>query len=307
MRIAHISDLHLLSLEGAIPYRLFNKRVTGYANLRLDRRHTHRPALVTTIAEHLRDAGVDHVVITGDLSNLALEVEFQLGRALLDDVLALPPDRVSLVPGNHDVYTRGSERALRFFHAFEPYLRSDLPELATETTAGPFPIVKLRGPVAIIGLATARARSPFVASGKLGKGQRGALSALLAHPEVRKRTPIVLQHHPLHNPPSTIKTKLRGLDDSASLIDALASLPRGLVLHGHLHRRIRRAQPTREGEVLSIGATSASLVHASPSRMAGYNVYDIDDDGTIARVTSQVIDAATGRFSPVEVPDEIWV
>ena len=33
MRIAHFSDLHLLSLAGVSPHRFLNKRLTGYANL----------------------------------------------------------------------------------------------------------------------------------------------------------------------------------------------------------------------------------------------------------------------------------
>lgn len=301
MRIAHISDLHLLALDGALPHRLFNKRLTGYANLRLRRQHQHRPELVYAIAEHLRKEGVDHVCITGDVTNLALEVEMQLVRRVLDDVLGLPKDRVSIVPGNHDVYTRGSERSRRFFHAFEPYLQSDLPEFATDHVAGPYPFVKLRGPVAIIGLASARSRLPFVAAGRIGKKQRDALSAILRHPEVKKRTPVILQHHPLHNPPSALKTRLEGLDDAEALKDELSVVPRGLLLHGHLHKRLRNRQSTREGEIAAMGATSASLVDESPKKMAGFNTYDVAADGSIVAIGSQAIDAETGRFFPVEI------
>lgn len=301
MRIAHISDLHLLALDAAIPFRLLNKRLTGYANLRLRRKHVHRAEIVHAIAEHLRKERVDHVCITGDVTNLALEVELQLVRRVIDDVLGLPRDRVSIVPGNHDVYTKGSERSRRFFHAFEPYLQSDLPELATSHAAGPFPFVKLRGPVAIIGLASAAPRLPFVAAGKLGKAQLDALGAILRHPEVAKRTPVVLQHHPLHNPPSALKARLEGLDDADRLIDELSVVPQGLVLHGHLHRRVRNRQTTREGEIAAVGATSASLVHESPIRMAGYNAYDFAGDGSIVAVESHAIDVDGGRFVPVTI------
>ncbi len=301
MRIAHISDLHLLALDAAIPFRLFNKRLTGYANLRFRRKHIHRPELVGAIAEHLRKERVDHVCITGDVTNLALEVELQLVRRVIDDVLGLPKERVSIVPGNHDVYTKGSERSRRFFHAFEPYLQSDLPELATSHPAGPFPFVKLRGPVALIGLASAVSRPPFVAAGKLGKAQLEALAAILRHPEVKKRTPVVLQHHPLHNPPSKLKARLEGLDDAETLAEKLSILPRGLLLHGHLHRRVHGREGTREGEIAAVGATSASLVHESPMKMAGYNTYDIADDGAIVAIGSQAIDAESGRFFPVEL------
>ena len=80
MRIAHISDLHLLDLEGAVPRRIFNKRFTGWVNIRLNRGHTHKPTPVHAAGKAFHDVGVDHVVVTGDLTNLALE------RALADVV-----------------------------------------------------------------------------------------------------------------------------------------------------------------------------------------------------------------------------
>ncbi len=43
MKLAHLSDLHILNLDNAVPMRLFNKRFTGYANLRLRRGHKHKP------------------------------------------------------------------------------------------------------------------------------------------------------------------------------------------------------------------------------------------------------------------------
>ncbi len=127
--IAHLSDLHLLSLEGAVPFRLFNKRITGYLNLRFHRKSVHKAFAVKAAARAIRQLGVDQVVITGDVSNLALENEFELVRTFLAEDLGLPADRVSLVPGNHDAYTGGAHRSRRFARAFAAYLYSDLPEL----------------------------------------------------------------------------------------------------------------------------------------------------------------------------------
>src|SRR5262249_11580287 len=151
---------------------------------RMKRGITHKPFAVRAAARAIRALEVDHVVITGDLSNLALEVEFELARAFLTDDLGLGPERVSIVPGNHDVYTRGALRTRRFTRFFAPYLQSDLPELAGDIELGPFPFVRLRGPLAIIGLSTAVPRVPLVASGELGRAQLAALSRALDHDEV---------------------------------------------------------------------------------------------------------------------------
>ena len=51
------------------------------------------------------------------------------------------------------------------------------------------------------------------------------------------------------------------------------------------------------GVIESIGATSASLLHPSSSRMAGYNVYEIADNGQVTSVTARVFDPAVGYFS----------
>jgi 3',5'-cyclic AMP phosphodiesterase CpdA len=304
MRIAHISDLHVLALAGAVPFRLFNKRATGYANLRFRRNHQHKTEIVRAIASHLSRSKIDHVVITGDVSNLALEAEFQAVRSVLDDILRLPPSAVTIVPGNHDVYTRGAQKQRRFWQYFEPYLTSDLPNLGTEQPGGHFPVVKLRGPAAIIGLSTALARLPFVASGRLGLIQLQALEKILALPEVKKRTPVVLLHHPLFNPATwtRMKARLEGLEDAGHLRELLTPLSRGLLLHGHLHRRIHHKLATRGGHVDVVGATSASLVHAHPTRMAGYNLYEIADEGAITALESYAYDAAAGDFVPAPLP-----
>jgi len=305
MRIAHISDLHILALEGAIPFRLLNKRATGYANLKLHRKHRHKSELVRAIAAHLSKGGIDHVVITGDVSNLALETEFAAVRSILDDVLGLPPDAVSIVPGNHDVYTRGAARDQRFARYFEPYLASDLPQHRVLHAGGMFPVVKLRGPAAFIGLSTALPRLPFVAAGRLGEAQLDKLELILASPEVRARTPVILLHHPLHNPPTWMKARLEGLDDANRLSRVLGGLQRGLLLHGHLHRRLHRTLLTSTGHVDVIGATSASLVHESPERMAGFNLYELGSDGMITALDSYRYNEAERTFATTALPRSI--
>lgn len=302
MRIAHFSDLHILSLEGVKPHRFLNKRLTGYANLRFKRGHIHHPELVRSIAREIRGIGVDHVVITGDLTNLALDEEFVAVRRLLDDELGLPAEDVSVVPGNHDLYTRGALRAKRFVKYFGEHMTTDLPELGVDVGLGLFPFVRLRGPAAIIGLTSAVPRPPLFATGKVGAAQAGALTKILEHPEVRRRTPVVLMHHPLHNPVRAMKRLLTGLSDAALLWSTLDAAPRGLVLHGHLHERIQRSVPTRAGRMLSVGATSASLDHEDEGRMAGFNVYEIGPGGDIDAIKAHVFDRKTEKFTVGSMP-----
>jgi 3',5'-cyclic AMP phosphodiesterase CpdA len=300
MKIAHFSDLHLLSLEGVRAHRFLNKRMTGWINIRLKRGHIHRAAYVRAIAREIARLDVEHVVVTGDLTNLALESEYELVRDLLERDLHLDPTRVTVVPGNHDLYTRGALASRRFERYLGPYLVSDLPELGVEAGGARFPVVKLRGQVAIVGLSSAVPRLPMVAAGELGAAQLAALARVLAHPEVARRTIVVALHHPAVHRWSRLKTYVEGLRDAPALLAQLRPLGGGLLLHGHLHRRIQCAVPTVDGQLLQVGATSASLHHDEGDRMAGFNVYDVG--GATTHVEAHVYSPASDSFRRESVP-----
>ena len=150
IRIAHVSDLHILSRTAAEWRRIvFNKRLTGYANLILHRGRVHRREyLLAVLSDAAKQA--DHLVVTGDVTNLSLEHEYEEAAALLDEVSRRT--EVTVVPGNHDIYLPSTHRERRFPHHFDRFVRSDLPTLARDLPAGRFPCVKLRGGVAIIAL-----------------------------------------------------------------------------------------------------------------------------------------------------------
>lgn len=64
---------------------IFNKRLTGYANFLLQRGRVHRREYLLTVLSAAA-AQSDHVVVTGDVTNLALEHEYEEAGALLDRV-----------------------------------------------------------------------------------------------------------------------------------------------------------------------------------------------------------------------------
>jgi len=301
-RIAHISDLHVLSRH-ATKWRqvLFNKRVTGYANLLLHRGRVYRREYLGAV---LSDAAAwaDHVVVTGDITNLSLEEEFEEARALLEGVGRTV--EVTVVPGNHDVYLASVHVARRFRHYFGAFLRSDLPALARDLPAGPFPCVKLRGPAAIVALSSAVPRPPFVASGRVGDAQLAALREVLAHPEVARRTPVILVHHPPVDDRLCLAQLRDGLVDADRLRSVLASLDHGLVLFGHLHVRLRRSLRTAAGALDAIAASGAALDHPDPNVRAGFNAYEIGDRGGLDTAEAQVVIPGGGGLERLAVPEE---
>jgi len=286
LRIAHISDTHVLSHAGT-KWRemLFNKRITGYANTLLRRSRVHRRDYLLAVLRAAAQAA-DHVVVTGDITNLSLESEFEEARALLDTMRS----DITVIPGNHDIYLPSTHRDRRFPHHFGTFMQSDLPEYAIDLPAGAFPCVKLRGAAAIIALSSAVPRPPFIAAGYLGREQLDGLRRVLEHPEVARRTPVVLVHHaPMDARPRWQQLR-DGLVDAAGLRETLMPLQRGLVLFGHIHVRVQSTLRTNAGALDVVSASGAALDHPDPSIRAGFNQYDIDGEGRVVRIAAMAVD-----------------
>lgn len=263
MRIAHFSDVHALDLGGVPVWQWLSKRAAGLVNLRLNRRDKHPVALFEAVVEELNRHPPDHVIVTGDLTNLSLDPEFALARSILDR-LAIGPSNVTVVPGNHDVYTWDAWWAGTFQRAFRPYVESD------DSTHDGFPVVRVRGEAAIIGVSTALPSPVPLADGWVGSAQLQRLEAALRATSGKFR--VLALHHP---PYKNRMSFLRGLRDRARLREVLARTGCELVLHGHEHRDVRAELPGPHGPIPVIGVASATYALRHQPRRARYNVYTV--------------------------------
>ena len=265
--LAHLSDPHLGPLPAPRWRELLGKRATGYVNWRRKRHLIHRGEVLSRIVADLKAQAADHVAVTGDLVNISLPGEYAPARTWL---AALgPPHEVTLVPGNHDLYVRG---AARYPHLhWSDYMRADEGEPAADAT--PFPFVRRRGPLALLGISSALPTAPFLATGRLGAGQIARLAAALDRCAGEGRFRVVLIHHPPLSAPSR---RLKRLVDGAELRAALARHGAELVIHGHDHEHsvIELAGPRRPIPV--VGVPSASAVPPGEHDAAGYNLYRIE-------------------------------
>jgi 3',5'-cyclic AMP phosphodiesterase CpdA len=284
VKIAHFSDVHALSLEGTRPWHFLNKRVAGYINLRLNRKDKHPVALFRAIVDDLNARPVDHVIVTGDLTNLSLEPEFKLAREVLDGI-KLGPEAVTVVPGNHDVYTLSAMAGKLFVDTFAPYATSD------RGSAVEFPLVRVRGELAIVGVSTARPSPPPLADGWIGRKQLQKLDERLAALEGKFR--VLALHHPPYTNRHSI---LRGLRDRGRLQKILATRGAELVLHGHEHRDVRMTLPGNRAEIPVIGVGSGTYDDHRPERRARYNIYTVEG-GQLVSVETRVHDANKNQFT----------
>ena len=132
MRIAHLSDLHAARL-GRLPRAPVQQAPHRLANWQLRRSSMHRSEYVGAIAREIAQQAVDHVVITGDSTNLALEQEFDLAREVLRDGFGLDTSRVSVVPGNQlSLHGRGRARQ-RFATCFADYIARICPSTGSRS------------------------------------------------------------------------------------------------------------------------------------------------------------------------------
>src|SRR3954464_13402806 len=165
--LAHLSDPHLPPMPKAALRDLASKRALGYLNWRRNRHKFHRRDVVDALVSALHSHRPDHIATTGDLVSLAVEAEFAPARNWLESVGE--PDRVTVVPGNHDAYVRATRH--RFAETFADYLDGD----DARGAGGTFPSLRRRGPLALVSVSSAVPTGPMMATGWLGRGQLDAL------------------------------------------------------------------------------------------------------------------------------------
>jgi 3',5'-cyclic AMP phosphodiesterase CpdA len=152
------------------------------------------------------------------------------------------------------------------------YIASDA---AGDEVAPPhgFPTLRVRGPLAVVGLCSAVPTPLFQAGGRVGPDQLARLEALLGRLGRAGLFRMILVHHP---PERGVVSRRRELRDSAGLRDILARAGAEIVLHGHTHRTHVGALPGPDGAIPVVGARSASDVGRRPEKRAQYHVYELE-------------------------------
>jgi 3',5'-cyclic AMP phosphodiesterase CpdA len=268
MRIAHLSDLHVLDLRGNSVGRYLNKRLTGLASLAAGRKAAHPLELAERLVADVQAAGVDHVVITGDLVNLALESELRRARAILDPLGGF--EQVSVIPGNHDAYTRGSERAARFESFFGHLM---WPPASPQT----YPWFKDLGEVKLCGLRSVRAVAPFMAYGVVDDRELETLAGWGREGRFEGGLGIGLVHHHLH-PRTWRKNWMHGLRNRDRVLRAAEQAGIRLLLHGHVHA----AHRFQSGSMEVVGCGSSTWNSPHDAFRARFNVYVTDGAALLA-------------------------
>ncbi len=297
--VAHLSDLHATPVRPDGLQSLLNKRFFGWLSWNLRRKQVYRSDVLEALIDDLRETKPDQVVVTGDLTNIGLESEFEAARSWLARIG--DPDRVFAIPGNHDTYV-AIDRDRSLAHWTE-YLESDRSPGASpgDVADVDYPTVRRRGPVAFVGVCSAHPTPLFNAGGTVGTAQLERLEALLTELADSDACRVVLIHHPVTDGATSPR---RSLSDADAFRAVLRRTGADLVLHGHNHRSQFFQVPGPDGPIPVVGVRSASNRGNDPEKRAQYHLYDVeaaprDAPGPRFRVSVRArgYDPGTRRFA----------
>jgi 3',5'-cyclic AMP phosphodiesterase CpdA len=258
--IAHLTDLHLLEADhgrrrGAERWRL---RYLSFGRP-IDAEQRRRRALAALL--EARQSGADHLVLTGDLTEDGTAPQFEVLAAVLAES-GWPPARVTLAPGNHDVYAGGD--------AWEHALCGPLRPFAA--TSGPGTTVALPG-VVLAAVSTAILQPVTRSAGAIATRALAQVAQLAAETRRSGDALVLAQHHPPRCHPVGAWQWLDGLLNSAEQMALLHEHDHIHVLHGHTHREadtpVRAGAPARMfcAQALVDGHTPLRLYHVRHGRL----------------------------------------
>ena len=262
--LAQFSDVHLGPLPKVSVADLASKRLLGYLNWQRGRARVHADAVLTALTADMHAARPDQIVVTGDLVNLGLPAEYRTARAWLATLG--PPHDVTVIPGNHDAYVASG--VARYAVEWCDYARGD-----DNTGAGPpFPFLRRRGSLALIGVSSAVPTGPLMATGRIGAAQEKALAALLAEAKRDGLFRVVLIHHPVAEHAAT---RMRRLIDAARFRSVIAEHGAELVLHGHTHEATIHHIAGPDAAVPVIGVPAVAQGFGGRRPAARFNLFTV--------------------------------
>lgn len=283
-RFAHISDIHV----GARPLEwawrdCFNKRATTWLNLRLSRgRHFRRTSdILAAFANDRRERSFDHIVFSGDASNLGVRGEIdQAARQLgVDQIPGLA------VPGNHDYLIRAAARSGDFESCFAPW------QVGQRVGDSIYPFAQKLGEAWLVAVNSARGNRLFWdATGEVGTDQAERLRRLLA--ELSPGPRILVTHYPVALKSGLPEGKSHGLVDLPRVLDIANVGGVRLWLHGHRHG-FYRLPPQGHANFPSICVGSAT-------QDGCWSYCEMQLSGSRLDAVRRIFDPAVGRFADGE-------
>jgi len=240
LKIAHISDLHLNSFYNDLTYKK-----------------------IKFLLKNISDLKVDHLIITGDLTDNAEQNDFLILRRLLKSFGFLDGKKLSITIGNHDIFG-GIQKPDDVFYFSDKYSNVNYRKMVSDFISyfpeafenceyhdkDYFPFIKILDNVLFIGINSIAEYSaltnPFASNGEVTLNQYNKVYELLSKYSNDYDLKLVLIHHHFNKIKSNSKSSIgmiwqniekqtMKLKNKKRLFKLFKNFNIDLVLHGHLH------------------------------------------------------------------------
>jgi 3',5'-cyclic AMP phosphodiesterase CpdA len=265
MRIVHLSDVHIWRYAFN-PAHLLNKRVLGLLQLVSGRARRFRLERIEDVVARVKSLEPDHILITGDLTTTALPSEFRAAKRALAHLL-IDGARATVIPGNHDRYTKGSVRRRKFETTFGEFAPAET-----------YPWLKPLAPdLAILGLDPTR--SHISARGYLPPEQFEQARSLIRDDSSRPRRLIVACHYPVAAPAIYERElALKRLKNEQSVREWLSNVGKHIYCCGHVHAAWA-FRPVGLPDQLCLNAGAPLMRDPTGFRLPGFLQIELEGDG----------------------------
>ena len=263
--IIHISDLHFHTYPKN--FRDWkSKRILGATNLLFRRKRQFPLQRAKKLVEQIQKMNWDHLVISGDLTQLALEKGFSRARKTLEPLLT-DPERVTVVPGNHDRYvsqTVGVDLFSKYFGEFFGKKEIHVRELSSDWV--------------IIGWDSAHPNDWLTAAGTVRRNTLKSTEDLLQSYTAKTKF-IIVNHYPLSFPEGWKSDNLHELYNLVPVRNwILRHSQIRLYLHGHIHKNWLHRMPRDYGPELLLLNSAASTSTLQSGQESSFHQIDLYGD-----------------------------
>ncbi len=265
-RVAHLSDVHMLATSTVTETRRRSRESydlsTRFVSIGRELNGHDRVQKLSRGLAAVARSGAGHVVISGDLTELGSKAEIETFASVLH-TSKIAPDRIVLVPGNHDVYTSAD--------AWLRALDGPLRPFRSGAADAPGKVVERDG-VTFLPIDVTRYQPITRSAGELTDATADALERRLRDPYLRRGAVVIVQHHPPFSHDSRAWQWLDGLRGWARMMDLLNRFPNVQVLHGHLHHVVDKIVGIGRARIFGAPATVDDKRETARVR-----IYDVRD------------------------------
>lgn len=265
MKFIHISDLHIPT---KVPiFSLRGKMISGYLNYSLRRRKLHPFKIIESLIEFIQKSTYDCLILSGDITNVSHEKEFDEARRILSPILN---EKAFLIPGNHDRYMESSVRPVDLYEKYFGEFSGD----KIANSDGEYIRRRKIGDLNLIGWDSNEPTPIAIATGYVKPKVIELTHNFLKENKINRYA--LVCHHPIWNNPDGFESEYHKMKNREEVASGLQSFPPIAFFHGHCHTNWVKNKSADNPYYIINSASSTRL--SSHTHKTGFHVGELKDN-----------------------------